>query len=76
MLGSWLSKLGNDVGGWVAGDGNTPGSADTRELGYESSQVAKAVAIDLSQPAGPNVQQELLVGALAGVALIFLLRKG
>lgn len=75
MLGSWLSSLEHDVGGWVAGDGNAPGSAQTRELGYEPGQVADAVTLTLSQPAGANVQQELLVMAAAGVGLILLLRK-
>lgn len=76
MFGSWLSSALHSVGGWVGGDGNTPGNSDTRSLGYDSDEVAKAVAIELSQPAGPNVQQELLVGGVAVVALIFLLRKG
>lgn len=75
MFGSWFSSALHSVGGWVAGDGNTPGNPDTRSLGYDSDEVAKAVAIELSQPAAPNVQQELLVGAVVGVALIFLLRQ-
>lgn len=76
MLGSLLSSALHDIGGVVAGDGNTPGTPDTRALGYDPDQVSKAVAIELSQPAGPNVQQELLVMGAVGLALIFLLRKG
>jgi hypothetical protein len=76
VLGSWLSSAVHDVGGWVAGDGNAPGSPATRELGYEPDQVADAALIALGAPAGANVQQELLIGAIFGVGLIFLLRKG
>lgn len=74
-LGSWLSSLKHEVGGWVAGDGNTPGSPGTREFGYEPSQVGQAAALLLTEPAPPNVQGELLLGGAAIVGLIFLLRK-
>lgn len=76
MFGSWLSSALHSVGGWVAGDGNTPGSGDTRTLGYESQQVSDAVLLELAQPAPANVQQELLVMGVVGVGLILLLRKG
>lgn len=76
MFGSWLSSLVHSVGGWVAGDGNTPGSPETRKLGYEPTQVASAAAAYLAQPAPPNVQEELVVMGVAGLALILLLRKG
>lgn len=75
-LGSWLSTGLHDVGSWVAGDGNPAGSPDTRKLGYEPGQVGDAAALMLSAPAAPNVQQELLVMAVAGVGLILLLRHG
>jgi hypothetical protein len=74
--GSWLSDITDAIGGVVAGDGNTPGNADTRKLGYDPQQVAQASAAILQQPSGANVQQELLVMGIAGVALIFLLRSG
>lgn len=72
--GSWLSDITHKVGGWVAGDGNPAGNADTRSLGYDKKQVAQASASLLNQPAPPAVQSELLVMGIAGVALIFLLR--
>lgn len=72
---SWFSSAVHDIGGWVAGDGNAPGSPATRELGYEPDQVGDAALIVLTSPAPPNVQQELLVVAAFGVGLIFLLRK-
>lgn len=74
-LGSWLSSLVHDVGGWVAGDGNTPGTPDTRKYGYDVAQVGQASALYLSQPAPPSVQGELLLGGAAIVALVLLLRK-
>lgn len=72
---SWLSNAVRDVGGWVAGDGNTPGSGDTREYGYDRSKVAAATANILNQPAGVNVQSELVVLAVAGVGLMLLMRQ-
>lgn len=74
QLGSWFSSALHDVGGFVAGDGNAPGNADTRKLGYDPVPLSNATAAVLTQPAGVNVQSELLVMGLAGVALIFLLR--
>lgn len=76
MMGSWLSSALDAIGGVVAGDGNTPGTPDTRKYGYDPTQVGQASAILLSQPAAPNVQQELLVLGVAGIGLILLLRKG
>jgi hypothetical protein len=75
MFGSWLSSALHAIGGVVAGDGNTPGTPDTRKYGYDPTQVGQASALLLSAPAGPNVQQELLVLAAAGVGLILLLRQ-
>lgn len=75
-MGSWFSSILGDVGGFVAGDGNAPGNADTRKLGYDPVPLSNATAAVLTQPAGVNVQQELLVMGVAGVALIFLLRPG
>jgi hypothetical protein len=72
-MGSWLSSALHAVGGWVAGDGNAPGTAETRSIGYDSANVAQAAAAYLSQPAQPNVQQELVMMGIAGVGLILLL---
>lgn len=74
-LGSWLSSIVDDIGGVVAGDGNTPGNAATRSLGYDPTQVGPAAAVILSQPATANVQSELLFMGIAGVGLILLLRS-
>lgn len=63
------------IAGWVAGDGNEPGSPESRRYGYEPDQVADAVVLTLAQPAPPDVQKELLVMAVAGVGLILLLRQ-
>ena len=74
-MGSWFSSLVHDVGGLVAGDGNTPGNPDTRKYGYDTGNVAQETAALLVQPAGVNVQQEIAVLAIAGVGLILLLRR-
>jgi hypothetical protein len=74
-LGSWISSLVHDAGSYVAGDGNRPGNPDTRKLGYDTDNVAQASAALLAQPAGVNVQKELLVIGAAGLALILLLRR-
>jgi hypothetical protein len=75
-LGSWLSSIVDAIGGVVAGDGNTPGTPDTRKYGYDPVQVGQAAAVILTQPAPANVQSEILVLAVAGVGLILLLRQG
>lgn len=75
QLGSWLSSFFHDVGGFVAGDGNTPGNPDTRKLGYDTKQVGQEAAQLLTQPAAVNVQQEIAVLAIAGLGLILLLRR-
>lgn len=72
-MGSWFTDVEHAVGGWVAGDGNAPGNAETRSAGYDSGQVAQAAAQLLTQPAGPNMQHELMLMGLAGVGLILLL---
>lgn len=74
QMGSWLSSLFHTVGNVVAGDGNSPGNPDTRSLGYDTTQVAQASALMLSQPSAPSVQSELLLMGVAGVGLILLLR--
>lgn len=72
-MGSWFSSFAHDVGGWVAGDGNAPGNAETRGQGYDSANVAQAAAQLLSQPAGANIQGEVLLMGAAGLGLILLL---
>lgn len=73
QMGSWLSSAVHAVGGWVAGDGNDPGNSATRDLGYDPANVGPAVAAILSQPAGANVQSEVVVLGVAGLGLILLL---
>lgn len=75
MMGSWLSSAFHSVGSWVAGDGNAPGSPDTRKYGYDPAQVGAASAALLNQPAPPSVQGELLLMGAAGLGLILLLRS-
>lgn len=73
MIGSWLSSALHSLGNVVAGDGNSPGTPETRSLGYDSASVANAAASLLSQKAGPNVQGELLLMGAAGIGLILLM---
>jgi hypothetical protein len=75
MFGSWLSSIVDSIAGVVAGDGNTPGNPATRQYGYDPTQVGPASALLLLQPAPANVQQEVLVLAVAGIGLILLLEK-
>jgi hypothetical protein len=74
-MGSWLSSALNDVGSFVAGDGNPAGNSATRSLGYDPAQVGPAVAVILSQPAAPAIQSELLLMGAAGLGLILLLHS-
>lgn len=74
-MGSWLSSAVHKAGSWVAGDGNPAGSPDTRKLGYDTTQVADASALLLSQPAPPAVQGELLLMGAAGLGVILLLHS-
>lgn len=68
-LFSWVG----DVAGWITGSGNEPGTPDTRKLGYDPGQVADATAIDLAATVPPNVQKELLLMGVAGLAVMLLL---
>jgi len=74
-FGSILSKALDEVGSYVAGDGNPAGSPNTRTLGYEPTQVAQAASDILMAPATPSVQSELLLMGAAGVALMLLMRR-
>lgn len=65
------------VVGWVAGGGNTPGTPETREYGYDRQAVADAVAARLQQPvnitAAGSPQGTLLLLGGAGLAAALLL---
>jgi hypothetical protein len=69
-----MGGLFSTIAGWITGSGNEPGTPETRKLGYDPTQVADAAAIDLTTPAAPDVQKELVVMALAGLGLILLLK--
>lgn len=76
-MGSWLSSFKNKAIGWAIGKGNTPGTKNTRELGYEPAEVAKAVVANI-QNAPPVTQsnqqaQMLLLGGAAAALVVILL---
>lgn len=75
-MGSWFSSLFHSVGNYVAGDGNSPGTPETRAQGYDSAGVAHAAADILVSPAGPDLQGEMLLMGAAGLGLILLLSGG
>jgi len=76
-MGSWFSKAIKKTVGWVAGKGNTPGTPNTRKLGYEPDEVAAAVArnIQNAPPVAANNQQAqmLLLGGAGAVLLVALM---
>lgn len=77
MMGSWFSEAMHSVGNWVAGNGNSPGTPETRKYGYDRQAVSDAVVAQL-QTAPPvpatDPRGELILAGAAVLGLIVLFR--
>lgn len=76
MMGSWLSSALHSTGNWIVGQGNSPGTPETRKYGYDRAEVATAVVkqLEAAPPVTANPQGQLMLAGAAALGLLVLFR--